>query len=139
MDLFATIIDWCLDRNFPLKRIPCGSTKHHTPWMSDNIMATIREKNRAKHVVEKTRNTADSLIYRKLKNSLKSMIRSAKLTYIQRLLERSYTFCHMAAQLWSRVNEVIGRQSISKLVTISGKQRWLQEVSEVSRNRSRLD
>jgi len=32
---FATVIDWFLDQYFPLKRVSCGPTKRHTPWMSD--------------------------------------------------------------------------------------------------------
>ena len=108
---FVTIIDWCLDQYFPLKRISCKTTQCHTPWMSDDIMAAIRQKNRAKHVAEKTGDTVYFSIYKRMKNSLKSMIRLAKLAYLHGLLQKSHKFSHMAAQLWSQVNAIIGRQS----------------------------
>ena len=68
-------------------------TKRHTPWMSDDIVAAVRQKNRAKHVAG---DTVDFSIHKRMKNSLKSMIRSAILTY---LLQKSHKFSHMAAQL----------------------------------------
>ena len=51
---FSTIINWYLDQHFPMKRISCRSSKRHTPWLSDDIIAAIRKKHKAKHVAEKT-------------------------------------------------------------------------------------
>ena len=88
--------------------------------MSDDIMAAIRQKNRAKHVAEKTGDTVYFSIYKRMKNSLKSMIRLAKLAYLHGLLQKSHKFSHMAAQLWSQVNAIIGRQSTSKVASVGG-------------------
>ena len=103
-----------------MKRVSCGSCKRHTPWLSGDIMAAIHKKHKAKHVAEKTGDAADFLKYRERKNSLKLMVRSAKLAYLQGLPERSYKFSHIAVKLWSQVNEVIGRQHVSKLTNVGG-------------------
>jgi len=117
---FVTIIEWCLDQHFPLKRISCKTTKRHSPWMSDDVMVAIHQKNRAKHAAEKTEDAVDFSIYKKMKNSLKSMIPSANLAYLYELLQKSHKFSHVAAQLWSQVNAVIGRQSASKVSSVGG-------------------
>lgn len=42
-------------------------TKRHTPWMSDDTMVAIREKNNAKHRADKSRSAGDSLLYKRMK------------------------------------------------------------------------
>ena len=88
--------------------------------MSDDVMVAIHQKNRAKHAAEKTEDAVDFSIYKKMKNSLKSMIPSANLAYLYELLQKSHKFSHVAAQLWSQVNAVIGRQSASKVSSVGG-------------------
>ena len=59
-------------------------------------------------------------MYRKLKNSLKTLVRSAKLEYLQDVLRQSRKFLHMASKLWEQVNEVMGRRKSHKLVSVGG-------------------
>ena len=59
-------------------------------------------------------------MYRKLKNSLKTLVRSAKLEYLQDVLKQSRKFPHMASKLWEQVNEIIGRKKSHKLVSVGG-------------------
>jgi len=60
------------------------------------------------------------LLFAGKQNSLESMIRSAKLTHLHELLQKSHKFSHMAAQLWSQVNAIIGRQSTTRLPSVGG-------------------
>ena len=48
------------------------------------------------------------------------MIQSAKLAYLHELLQKSHEISHMASQLWSQVNAVIGRQSTTKVALVNG-------------------
>ena len=50
----------------------------------------------------------DVLRYKRLKNCLKSDVRSAKLKYLTSLLQQSWRSSHLSAKLWSEVSEVIG-------------------------------
>ena len=61
-----------------MKRISCRPSKRHTPWLLDDIMSAICKKHKAKHVAEKTGDAANI----ERKNSLKLMVRSAKLAYL---------------------------------------------------------
>ena len=73
-NVWTFFVTRCLDKHFPLKRISCKMTKRHTPWMSDDIMVAVCQKNRAKHVAEKTGDTVNFSIHKRMKNSLKSLI-----------------------------------------------------------------
>ena len=89
--------------------------------MSDDIMAAVCQKNRAKHVAEKIADTIDFSIYKRMKSSLKSMIQSAKLTYtyLHELLQKSHKFSHMAAQLCFQVNAVIRKWTVYYCTIVS--------------------
>ena len=47
--------------------------------------------------------------YRKLKNQLKIYVREAKLSYLKELLQKAREDPRLSAQLWSGVNNVLGR------------------------------
>ena len=79
MGFFSTVITTCLDKYFPLRKASCKYSKHHTPWFSEDIRKSIQQKNKARRVAEHSGDPNDFSVYGKLKNSLKTLIRSAKL------------------------------------------------------------
>ena len=63
----------------------------------------------AKRMAEGTHDPANVDKYKSIKNSLKTMIRTAKLDYIKSLLSHSCHSPKFRATLWSEINKVIGR------------------------------
>ena len=106
-EFFSYIIQSCLDQFVPLKRIYCKYSKRHTPWLLSEIMLAIREKHKAKQEAECSGNPDDLTRYKCLKNKLKTVICTAKLSYLQELLQQSRKSSHLSAKLWSQVNDVI--------------------------------
>ena len=51
------------------------------------------------------------MLYRKLKNKLKTSIHGAKLHYLTDLLKKSRSNPHQSRNLWSSVNDIIGKSS----------------------------
>jgi len=75
---FRTLLQDCLDKFLPLKRVTVHKVRRPTPWFNDSISASIRNKNKAKRTFERSGSDLDRDIYCKLKNELKSSIRQAK-------------------------------------------------------------
>ena len=65
---FYGIILSCLNADVPIKRVYCKYSKCPTPWMTSEILATIHEKNKAKHMAECSGDSDDVLRYKRLKN-----------------------------------------------------------------------
>jgi len=78
-DFFIKIIISCLDTYAPLKKVYSKYSQCHTPWLSPEILSTIREKQRAKRIAERSERGDNIDHYKHLKNNLKSTIHSAKL------------------------------------------------------------
>ena len=85
----------------------CRYSRRHTPWLSPEILSAIGEKQKAKCTAEKSGKDDDVARYKRLKNALKTTIRSAKLNYLNILLQQSQKLPHLAAKLWSQVNDII--------------------------------
>ena len=91
-----------------MKRVRCKNIKWPTPWLTQDILCAISAKHKAKSIAECTHDPGDVDHYKSIKNSLKTMIRAAKLEYVRSLLTRSRRSPKFAATLWSEVNEIIG-------------------------------
>ena len=107
---FHDILQSCLDTYVPLKRIHNKFFKQPTLWLTPQILSAITAKHKAKCTAECACNPADVDYYKSIKNSLKTMIRTAKLDYIKSLLLHFRRSPKFAATLWSKVNEIIGRR-----------------------------
>ena len=103
-----------MDKHFPLRKVSCKYSRRHTPWFSEDIKKAIQQKNKARRVAEHSGNPDD------FSNSLKTLVRSAKLEHLQDVLRQSRKFPHMASKLWEQVNEIIGRKKLQKLVSVGG-------------------
>ena len=65
-------------------------------------------KNKAKRKFDKYGDSGDKLMFQKLKNDLKATIRQVKIDYLQSIMLQSKSSPKRAADLWSRVNNIIG-------------------------------
>jgi len=72
-----------------------------------------------KQYFEKTGCDLDGDIYCSLKNKLRASICQAKVDYLKSSIAKSKPCPQMAAQMWSRVNSVLGRQGIKQDVNPS--------------------
>ena len=68
-------------------------------------------KNQAKKKAEWSNLEGDWIIYRACKNTLKSLIRQAKLQFVSSSISCTKFHPHVAAQLWSRINIVLNRST----------------------------
>ena len=95
---FIHIITSYLDKYTPLQKVLCKHSRHHTPWLSPEILSAIQEKQKAKCSAEKS-GKDDVASYKHLKNALKTTIRSANLNCFNNLLQQSQKLPHLAAKL----------------------------------------
>ena len=91
-----------------MKRVHYINFKWPTPWLTQDILSAISAKHKVKCNAEHTHDPGDVDHYKSIKNSLKAMIRAAKLEYVRSLLTHSHCSPKFAAALWSEVNEIIG-------------------------------
>ena len=76
-------------------------------------MSTIQTKYKVKRVAEHTCDPVDIVHYKTIKN-LKMAVHSAKLEYLQSLLNHARGTPQFAAALWPQVNDIVGRKKQHK-------------------------
>ena len=97
-----------MNNYIPLKRMRLKYSKRPTPWLTSDILFAIQTKYKAKRVAERTCDSVNIARYKTIKNSLKMVVRSAKLEYLQSLLNHARGTPQFAAALWSQVNDIVG-------------------------------
>ena len=107
-DFFKTILLDVLDAFAPLREVFSKNSRRPTPWFSDALSEKIKLKNRTKQKFDRSDDPGDKLIFQKLKNDLKATIRQAKIDYLQSIMLQSKSSPKRAADLWARVNNIIG-------------------------------
>ena len=115
-DFFKTILLDALDAFAPLREVFSKKSKRPTPWFSDILSEKIKLKNKAKRKFDRSGDSGDKLIFQKLKNDLKATVRQAKIDYLQSIMLQSKSSFKRTADLWSRVNNIIGRLKEHKSV-----------------------
>ena len=65
-DKYHTLLQDCLDKFLPLKRVTVHKARRPTPWFNDSISASICNKNKTKRTFERSGSDLDRDIYRKL-------------------------------------------------------------------------
>ena len=70
--LFKTSLYDILDEYAPLKSVVSKFSRCPTPWMTLELLKTIKEKNKAKWRAARTTSAVDTAIYKTLKNKLKT-------------------------------------------------------------------
>ena len=111
---YCTLLQECLDRFLPLKKVTVHKARRPTPWFNKNILARIRAKNKAKQAFEKSGSDSDGDIYRRMKNELKASICQAKIDYLKSSITKAKSCPQMAAQMWAWVNSVLGQQVVNE-------------------------
>ena len=106
---FKSSLYFILDKYAPLKAVTSKFSKRPTPWMTPVLLQAIKEKNKAKRHAALTNSIVDIMLYRKLKNKLKTSIHEAKLHYLTALLNQSRSNPYLSCNLWKSVNDIIGR------------------------------
>jgi len=106
---FHHLLQECLSSFLPLRPVFSKRSKRPTIWFTPEIADKIKAKNKAKHLFERTQLESDKARYKKLKNNLKLTIRQAKIDHLQSSLSQIKSSPAMAAQMWRKVNSIIGR------------------------------
>ena len=110
-EFFHQILMLSLNEFAPLHRVDCKYSRRSTPWFSDSIAQMIKDKCKARHLVQRTGDDNDWSTYRRLKNQLKATVRQAKVDYLLCAVRQSKQCVKKAAYVWSCVNNIIGRGS----------------------------
>ena len=92
-EYFYGIVQSCMNNYIPLKSVRLKYSKRSTLWLTSDILSTIQTKYKAKHVAERTCDPVDIVRYKTIKNSLKMAVHSAKLEYLQSLLNHACSWC----------------------------------------------
>ena len=106
---FYALLQECLDKFLPLKKVTSQKSKRPTPWFNNEILQQIKLKNKAKRIFERSRLEGDGIIYKKYKNELKTTIWNAKINSLKCLMTKAKLCPQLTAHLWSQVNSIIGR------------------------------
>ena len=108
----SCILHECLDQFAPLHSVQCKKSHRPTPWLTPSLLSAIKQKKQVKRKAEHTKNDEDVLLYKKLKNHLKCLIREAKLNYVKSLISQAKQNPQSAGELWHGVNDVLGRYQV---------------------------
>ena len=95
----------------PLKRVCSKYSRRPIPWISDTNLEKIKLKHKLKHATERSGDADDRSLYKKCKNKLKADICQAKIDYLQSSVLQCKGCPKRAADMWSRIKNVIGRSS----------------------------
>ena len=79
-NIWATKFIDLLDNYAPIKKKRVRHRK--SPWMNKNILDSMRKRDRFKRIAKKSKFDSDWINYKKMRNTVNSMIRRAKRTYI---------------------------------------------------------
>ena len=116
---FHTILNECLDHFLPLCKVCSRKSRRPTQWFSKEISDLIKLKHMAKRKAQRSNVESDKTIYKQYKNELKSVIRQAKLDYLQSSSLQAKSQLAFAAELWSRINGVLNRTTSPTRANIS--------------------
>ena len=114
-EIFHTVLSEVLDLFLPLRSVHSRRSNRPTPWFSDDIRQLITSKNKTKCQADRSSNLDDRHYFQQLKNKLKTSIRQAKVDYLQMLMQRSRSNLAHAADVWSHVSVVFGRNTQSHI------------------------
>ena len=89
----------CLDTMCPIKKRK--NRVNNDPWLSDEILESMHEKNRAWKKAKKTRNPDDVLTAKRLRNRCKTIIRRAKSSFVQDYLDNNVI---SIKKFWEKIN-----------------------------------
>ena len=93
----------------PLHIVNCKNSGRSNPWFSDSIARMTKEKQKARHLAQRTGNVDNWSTYRRLKDQLKAIVCQAKVDCLLCAVRQIRQCSRKAAYMWSCVNNIIGR------------------------------
>ena len=110
---FAEILNRHYNESFPL--IERKQTRRdHNKWITPALKTSIRHKNRLFAKFKKRPTVFNEITYRNYKNQLRSIIKEAKKTYYQTIINQNK---HNMKNIWKTIKEVIGQNPSSTDIT----------------------
>ena len=94
----------CLDNMCPIKNR--RNRINNNPWLSEEILESIHEKNRAWKKAKRTRDPDDIVLAKRLRNHCKTIIRRAKGDFVQDYLDDNVI---SLKKFWEKINYLLPR------------------------------
>ena len=106
----------CLDNTFPIK----GRKKrvNNNPWLNDEILECIHEKNRAWKRAKRSKDPDDIATAKRLRNDCKATIRRAKGNFVQDYLENDII---SLKKFWEKINCLLPSSSSGNSIQLIDK------------------
>ena len=102
------------DRHAPVKQTRIKG--NDVPWMSSDLKNSMHERNRLHRKAVKSKNPADWIKYKEVKNSVNMQVRKCKSDYYCNLIEESK---NQPKSLWKHLNNITSRKSNSNVSSFS--------------------
>ena len=101
LHIMNSLITDCINRHAPLKR--CKFTRPPAPWLKDlNITELKRKRDKLRYTAHQTQSDEDWVLFRKIRNKLKSSIKSAKTTFLKKALSSKRT-----VDVWKIIHRIL--------------------------------
>jgi hypothetical protein len=97
--------------SFPLRRVKAAKSKSNKPWISGGLLTSIRKKNKLYKKFLSIPTSSDENMYKKYKNKLNHLLRSAKRLYYEERFESTKTNIKTT---WKTLNEIINKKPRKK-------------------------
>ena len=94
--------------SFPLRRVKAAKFKSNKPWISGGLLTSIRKKNKLYKKFLNVPTSSYENMYKKYKNKLNHLLRSAKRLYYEERLESTKTNIKTT---WKILNEIINKKT----------------------------
>ena len=95
-------INLCLDTMCPVRKRK--NRINNNPWLSDEILECIHEKNRAWKKAKRTHNPDDIIVAKRLRNNSKAIVRRAKGDFVQDYIEDNII---SLKKFWEKINYLL--------------------------------
>lgn len=101
LETLNTLISECLERHAPLRRVRV--TRPPAPWMKDPLISELQTKrNHARYTAHQTSSEAAWNLFRDVRNKLKSAIRTARKSFIEKAL-----YSNKSRDVWKVIHRVL--------------------------------
>ena len=112
----------CLDNMCPIKmRKNCVN---NNPWLTEEILVSIREKNRDWKTAKRTKNPVDLANAKRLRNHCKTIIRRAKGNFVQDYLVDDVISMN---KFWEKINYLLPSSNLGNSIQLINKQNFVND------------
>ena len=111
---FVDIFRESYDRSIPRKQEKRNNQQFKKPWMTNDMLNLIREKNKMYKIMKISGSSDDKLVYRTIRNKVSNILKLAERKYYSNLVETNRT---NLSKMWDTLNSIINKKKRNKLVT----------------------